>query len=63
MSHYRREEADALEEVRMAVELLPRAARLMAMQAALIHAEYKLDFEECGEGTARRIRILHTYAK
>ena len=36
---------------------------IMAMQAALIAAEYRLDFEQCGEGSARRIRILHTYAK
>ena len=67
------EEADALEEVRMAVEqlviphqepveLLPRDERLMAMQAALISGEYRLQYEECGEGAARRIRILHTYA-
>ena len=66
------EETDAIEEVRMAVEqlviphqepveLLPRDERLMAMQAALISGEYRLQYEECGEGAARRIRILHTY--
>uniref|UniRef100_A0A7S0SSM6 R3H domain-containing protein n=1 Tax=Mantoniella antarctica TaxID=81844 RepID=A0A7S0SSM6_9CHLO len=68
------EVADALEEVRMAVEqlviphqeaveLLPRDDRLLAMQAELISREYKLEYEECGEGSAKRIRILHTYAK
>ena len=67
------EETDALEEVRMAVEqlviphqeaveLLPRDSRLMRMQTALIAEEYRLQYEECGEGAARRIRILHTYA-
>ena len=68
------EETDALEEVRMAVEqlviphqepveLLPRGARLLAMQKALIEREYRLEVEECGEGDAKRIRILHTYVK
>ena len=68
------EEADALEEVRMAVEqlviphqepveLLPRDARLLAMQKELIEREYCLAFEECGEANARRIRILHTYVE
>ena len=68
------EETDALEEVRMAVEqlviphqesveLLPRDARLLAMQKELIEREYRLAFEECGEGNARRIRILHTYVE
>ena len=67
------EESDALEEVRMAVEqlviphqepveLLPRDARVLAMQAALIAEEYRLEFEETGEGASRRIKILHTYA-
>jgi hypothetical protein len=46
-----------------AVELLPRDDRLLAMQAELISREYKLEYEECGEGSAKRIRILHTYAK
>ena len=66
------EETDALDEVRMAVEqlviphqepveLLPRDARLLAMQKELIEREYRLEHEECGEGNARRIRILHTY--
>jgi hypothetical protein len=68
------EETDALDEVRMAVEqlviphqepveLLPRDARLLAMQKELIEREYRLEHEECGEGNARRIRILHTYVK
>ena len=68
------EETDALEEVRMAVEqlviphqepveLLPRDRRLLKMQADLIANEYSLQYEECGEGNARRIRILHTYAE
>ena len=66
------EEADALEEVRMAimhivtphqepVELLPRDDRLRAMQGALISGEYRLAYEEIGEESARRIKILHTY--
>ena len=45
------------------VELLPRDARLLAMQKELIEREYRLAFEECGEGNARRIRILHTYVE
>jgi stage III sporulation protein AA len=68
------EETDALEEVRMAVEqlviphqepveLLPRSARLLAMQKALVEREYRLETEERGEGDAKRIRILHTYVK
>ena len=43
------------------VELLPRDDRLMAMQAELISEEYRLEYEECGEGSAKRIKILHTY--
>ena len=45
------------------VELLPRDARLLAMQKELIERESRLEHEECGEGNARRIRILHTYVK
>ena len=45
------------------VELLPRGARLLAMQKALIEREYRLEVEECGEGDAKRIRILHTYVE
>ena len=41
----------------------PRGARLLAMQKALIEREYRLEVEECGEGDAKRIRILHTYVK
>ena len=66
------DEIDALEEVRMAVEqlviphqepveLLPRDERLLKMQADLITEEYRLQYEECGEGSSRRIKILHTY--
>ena len=66
------DEIDALEEVRMAVEqlviphqepveLLPRDERLLKMQADLITDEYRLQYEECGEGSSRRIKILHTY--
>mmetsp|Transcript_11167 Transcript_11167/g.44958 ORF Transcript_11167/g.44958 Transcript_11167/m.44958 type:complete len:751 (-) Transcript_11167:91-2343(-) len=66
------DEIDALEEVRMAVEqlviphqepveLLPRDKRLLKMQADLITEEYRLQYEECGEGSSRRIKILHTY--
>lgn len=66
------DEIDALEEVRMAVEqlviphqepveLLPRDERLLRMQADLITEEYRLQYEECGEGNSRRIKILHTY--
>ena len=66
------DEIDALEEVRMAVEqlviphqepveLLPRDERLLKMQADLITEEYRLQHEECGEGSSRRIKILHTY--
>ena len=43
------------------MELLPRDDRLMAMQAELISEEYRLEYEECGEGSAKRIKILHTY--
>ena len=66
------EEADALEEVRMAVEqlviphqepveLLPRADRVRRMQAEVIQGEYRLKHEECGDGAAARIKILPSY--
>ena len=37
------------------------AEMLLKMQADLITEEYRLQHEECGEGSSRRIKILHTY--
>jgi DNA polymerase III delta prime subunit len=67
------DETDALEEVRMAVEqlviphresveLLPRSARIIEMQQALVDT-YMLNHSAVGEGTERRLRIEYEYRR